>query len=150
MTRTFRAAILLLILFCLGAAPGQAREAEACRVVRLSDIGWTDITSTTALASRLLEGLGYQPVTQILSIPVTYASIKNKQVDVFLGDWEPSLKADRAPFLDEGSVEVVGANLEGAKYTLAVPSYVAAAGVTNFADLASHADKFGKKFYGIE
>ncbi|MEI9987261.1 MAG: choline ABC transporter permease subunit [Aliidongia sp.] len=150
MTRTFRAAILLLILFCLGAAPGQAREAEACRVVRLSDIGWTDITSTTALASRLLEGLGYQPVTQILSIPVTYASIKNKQVDVFLGDWEPSLKADRAPFLEEGSVEVVGANLEGAKYTLAVPSYVAQAGVSSFEDLNRYADKFGRKFYGIE
>ena len=150
MTRLFRSALLLCLLLCLGAGPVLAGDADACKRVRFSDIGWSDITSTTALASRIFEGLGYQPATQILSIPVTYASIKNKQVDVFLGDWEPSLKADRTPFLEEGSVEVLGANLEGAKYTLAVPSYVAQAGVTNFADLTRFADKFGKKFYGIE
>ncbi len=150
MTRIFRLASLLCMLLCLGAVPARAGDSNACKLVRFSDIGWSDITSTTALASRIFDGLGYAPSTQILSIPVTYASIKNKQVDVFLGDWEPSLKEDRAPFLEEGSVEVLGANLEGAKYTLAVPSYVAQAGVTNFADLTRFADKFGKKFYGIE
>jgi len=50
-----------------------------------------------------LEGLGYQVVTQILSIPVTYASIKNRQIDVYLGDWQPSMEVDRKPFLADGS-----------------------------------------------
>jgi glycine betaine/proline transport system substrate-binding protein len=47
-------------------------------------------------------------------------------------------------------VETIGANLEGAKYTLAVPDYVAEAGVKTFADIAKNADKFKKKIYGIE
>jgi len=123
-----------------GSAGGIA-ESASCRTVRFSDVGWTDITATTALASRLLQSLGYRTVTQILSIPVTYASIKNRQIDVYLGDWQPSMEEDRKPFLADGSVQVVRANLEGAKYTLAVPSYVAAAGVRSFADLRAHGRK---------
>ena len=42
------------------------------------------------------------------------------------------------------------ANLSGAKFTLAVPDYVAAAGVHSFADLERFADRFGGKVYGIE
>ena len=41
-------------------------------------------------------------------------------------------------------------NLEGAKFTWAVPSYVYEAGVSDFADLAAHAEKFDAKLYGIE
>ena len=41
-------------------------------------------------------------------------------------------------------------NLTDAKFTLAVPDYVAQAGVHTFADLAAHADQFGRKIYGIE
>jgi len=127
-----------------------AADSPNCRTVRFSDVGWTDITATTALASRLLQALGYRPVTQILSIPVTYASIKNRQIDVYLGDWQPSMQEDRKPFLADGSVEVVRANLKGAKYTLAVPSYVAAAGVKDFADLHAYAERFKHKVIGIE
>jgi glycine betaine/proline transport system substrate-binding protein len=134
------------------AAQPAARIAEplSCRTVRFSDVGWTDITATTALTSRLLEALGYRTITQILSIPVTYASIKNRQIDVYLGDWQPSMEEDRKPFLADGSVQVVRANLKGAKYTLAVPSYVAAAGVKSFADLKAHADRFKHRIIGIE
>jgi glycine betaine/proline transport system substrate-binding protein len=134
------------------AGPAQAATAEptSCHTVRFSDVGWTDITATTALASRLLQALGYKTTTQILSIPVTYASIKNRQIDVYLGDWQPSMEEDRKPFLADGSVQVVRANLTGAKYTLAVPAYVAAAGVKNFADLNAHADQFKRRIIGIE
>jgi glycine betaine/proline transport system substrate-binding protein len=134
------------------AAAPTARIAEpaSCRTVRFSDVGWTDITATTALTSHLLQALGYRTITQILSIPVTYASIKNRQIDVYLGDWQPSMEDDRRPFLADGSVQVVRANLKGAKYTLAVPSYVAAAGVKSFADLQAHAERFKRRIIGIE
>jgi glycine betaine/proline transport system substrate-binding protein len=127
-----------------------ADDATKCGTVRFSDVGWTDITSTTALTSAVLEGLGYKPTTQVLSVPVTYASIKNNDIDVFLGNWMPSMEADRKPFVEDGSVEVLGANLEGAKYTLAVPEYAAAAGLKDFADIIKFADKLDKKIYGIE
>jgi glycine betaine/proline transport system substrate-binding protein len=141
---------LLGLACCLGTARAGAVEPDSCRTVRFSDVGWTDITATTALTARLLEGLGYRTVTQILSIPVTYASIKNRQIDVYLGDWQPSMLEDRRPFLADGSVEVVRANLEGAKYTLAVPSYVAEAGVRSFADLRPFGDRFHRKIFAIE
>jgi glycine betaine/proline transport system substrate-binding protein len=125
-------------------------EPASCHSVRFADVGWTDITATTALSSRILEGLGYRVVTHILSIPVTYASIKNRQIDAYLGDWQPSMEVDRKPFLADGSVQVVRANLKGAKYTLAVPAYVAKAGVRDFNDLRYFSDRFDHKIFGIE
>jgi len=141
-------ACLGLSMICAGHAA--AAESESCKKVRFSDVGWTDITATTATASTILEALGYQPETQVLSIPVTYASMKNKDVDVYLGDWQPSMEADRKPYLDDKSIEVVATNLTGAKYTFAVPKYVADAGVKDFADLQKFPDRFEKKIYGIE
>jgi len=52
--------------------------------------GWTDVTSTTALFSVLLSDLGYKPEVTVLSVPVTFASMKNKDIDVFLGNWMPN------------------------------------------------------------
>lgn len=136
------------IVLLTGAA--KAAEPESCKTVRFADVGWTDITSTTAVASVVLEALGYTPQSQLLSIPVTYASMKNKDIDVYLGDWEPAMVVDRKPFLDDKSIEVVGTNLTGAKTTLAVNKEAADAGVKDFADLNKFADKFGHKIYGIE
>lgn len=137
-------------IIALSFTEAQAGEPETCRKVRFSDVGWTDITATTATASLVLEALGYQPETQMLSIPVTYSAMKSKDIDIYLGDWQPSMEADRKPYLDDGSIEVVGTNLTGAKYTFAVPDYVAAAGVRDFADLEKFADRFGRRIYGIE
>ena len=45
-----------------------AAEPDSCRTVRFSDVGWTDITSTTAVVTTLLEAMGYTPSSQLLSI----------------------------------------------------------------------------------
>jgi glycine betaine/proline transport system substrate-binding protein len=138
----------LAILLAGGAA--QAADPESCQTVRFSDVGWTDITATTAATSVVLEGLGYEPETEILSVPVTYASLENKDIDVFLGNWMPSMAGDAEPYLDKGTVESVGVNLEGAKYTLAVPSYLAEQGLKDFADIAKFRDQLEGQIYGIE
>ncbi|WP_417429742.1 choline ABC transporter substrate-binding protein [Kiloniella sp.] len=127
-----------------------AADPASCQSVTFSDVGWTDITATTAVTSVVLEGLGYKPETQILSVPVTYAGLKNGDVDVFLGNWMPTMEADIAPYRDEGSVETVRVNLEGAKYTLAVPTYLADKGLKDFADIAKFKDDLDGKIYGIE
>ncbi|MGF1682493.1 choline ABC transporter substrate-binding protein [Photobacterium minamisatsumaniensis] len=124
--------------------------AAQCDTVRFSDVGWTDITATTAITSEVLQGLGYETSTQLLSVPVTYSSLANNDIDVYLGNWMPTMEADIAKYQEDGSVETVRANLEGAKYTLAVPKYVYDAGVRNFADLAKHKDEFRGRIYGIE
>ncbi|MDK9758131.1 choline ABC transporter substrate-binding protein [Vibrio sp. D173a] len=124
--------------------------ANQCETVRFADVGWTDITATTAVTSELLKGLGYKTKTDLLSVPVTYSSMANGDIDVFLGNWMPTMEGDIAKYREAGTVETVRANLEGAKYTLAVPKYVYDAGVKSFADLAKNADKFKDRIYGIE
>lgn len=140
----------LVLGLALAAGTAQAADPASCQKVRFSDVGWTDITSTTALTSAVLKGLGYEPSAELLSVPVTYVSMKNKNIDVFLGNWMPSMAGDSKPYFDDKSVVSLRPNLEGAKYTLAVPDYVYQAGVKDFADLAKNADKFGDKIYGIE
>jgi glycine betaine/proline transport system substrate-binding protein len=140
--------VFAALLLAGGAA--QAADPESCQSVRFSDVGWTDITATTAATSVVLEALGYEPETEILSVPVTYASMKNKDIDVFLGNWMPTMEADVRPYLEDGSVENVRVNLEGAKYTLAVPSYLAEQGLKDFADIAEFREQLDGEIYGIE
>jgi glycine betaine/proline transport system substrate-binding protein len=142
-----RAAFACLIL---PAAVAQAADPASCKAVKFSDVGWTDITATTAITSRILEGLGYEPKIQVLSVPVTYTSMKNKDIDVFLGNWMPTMEADRKPYVEDKSVDVTGVNLEGAKYTLAVPKYLYDQGLKTFADIAKFQGKLAGKIYGIE
>ena len=134
----------------LRAAAAPDRDPASCRNVRFSDVGWTDVTATTALVAQLLRTIGYTPSITVLSVPVTFASMQNKDVDVFLGNWMPAQAADRGPFLADGSVVVVGANLEGAKYTLAVPAFTYAAGLRDFNDIKQFAPALNKEIYGIE
>ena len=127
-----------------------AAEPDSCRTVRFSDVGWTDITVTTAVTSKLLTSMGYRTKTNLISVPVTYKSLENKDIDVFLGNWMPTMEADIKAYRDNGSVETVRANLEGAKYTLAVSQAAYDAGLKSFADIAKFGKKLDNKIYGIE
>ena len=121
-----------------------------CDTVVFSDVGWTDITATTATTTVLLEALGYETETKVLSVPVTYASLAEGDVEVFLGNWMPTMQADIAPHLEAGTVESLRANLEGAKYTLATNAAGAALGIGSFEDIAGQADALEATIYGIE
>lgn len=136
----------------LAVLSGAAMADDAsCKNVRLGDVGWTDIAATSGLTSVVLEGLGYKPATTIASIPITFAGLKSKQLDVFLGYWNPSMTPVIEPFEKKGDVTVLKApNLTGAKYTLAVPDYVAAGGLKSFADIARYREKLNFVLYGLE
>jgi len=154
MPRRFRrrseAALAASAVVVLPLAAATAQVPQECRELVFSDVGWTDIAATTATTQLVLEGLGYDVETKTLSVPVTYRSLANGDVDVFLGNWMPTMKADIQPYREAGEVEVVRANLEGAKYTLAVPSYLAAEGLTSFQDIAAFETELDGEIYGIE
>ncbi len=124
--------------------------AEGCDTVIFSDVGWTDITATTAATTVVLEALGYDTETKVLSVPVTYAGLAGNDIDVFLGNWMPTMEADIAAYRDAGTVETVRTNLEGAKYTLATNEAGAALGITDFNAIAAQKDALEGKIYGIE
>lgn len=142
------AAAVGLLTLSATIAPSAARA--GCETVRFADVGWTDITATTATAAVVLEALGYDAEIKVLSVPVTYSALASGDLDVFLGNWMPSMEADIAPYREAGSVESVRANLEGAKYTLAVNEAAADLGIRDFADIAAHRDALDGKIYGIE
>ena len=141
---TFGAGLIAL------SAGANAGDADSCKAVRFADVGWTDIQVITGIAGNVFDALGYTSEVKTLSVPVTYASMKNKDIDVFLGNWMPSMTADVKPYFEDKSVEQLAPNLTGAGYGIVVPQYVADAGIKSIADLAANKDKFGGKFYGIE
>lgn len=121
-----------------------------CDKVTFSDVGWTDITATTAATTVVLDALGYETDIKVLSVPVTYTAMAEGDIDVFLGNWMPTMEGDIAKYREAGTVDTVRENLEGAKYTLAVNAQAKALGINSFADIAAHADALEGKIYGIE
>ena len=136
----------LSALALLAASPALAD----CDTVTFSDVGWTDITATTAATTVVLEALGYDTDIKVLSVPVTYTSLAKGDIDVFLGNWMPTMEADIAPYREAKTVDTVRANLYGAKYTLSVNKAAADMGIKDFADIAAHKDALDGKIYGIE
>jgi glycine betaine/proline transport system substrate-binding protein len=146
--RHFLTAVVAAAL-AAGSAAASADSAQ-CKTVRFSDVGWTDITSTTALTTTVLEALGYQTDVKVLSVPVTYTSLANNDIDVFLGNWMPTMEPIIKPYREAGTVETVHKNLTGAKYTLATNKYGAKIGIADYKDIAKHKDELDGKIYGIE
>lgn len=139
-----------LAVLCLLTTTAAHADAPACQAVKMADLGWTDIMLTNATAEVILTALGYQPTSTLLGLDVSYAALKEADMDVFQGNWRPVQDEQYKSYFDAGDVEVLGTNLTGAKFTLAVPKYVADAGVKTFADLAAHTDQFEGKIYAIE
>ncbi|MBE0412521.1 choline ABC transporter substrate-binding protein [Yoonia sp.] len=136
----------LSVLALVAATPALAD----CERITFADVGWTDITATTAATTVVLDALGYETDIKLLSVPVTYISLAEGDIDVFLGNWMPTMEADIAPYREAGTVDTVRANLEGAKYTLAVNRAAADMGIATFADIAANAGALDGKIYGIE
>lgn len=149
--KTFKTTAAIGLLACTLMQGSWAQEPASCEKVRFAEIGWADIAATTGVAMVLAEGLGYAPSKVMASVPIAFTGVKNKQIDAFLGYWSPSMDAVIEPFAKEGGVKVLETpNLEGAKYTLAVPSYTADAGLKSFEDIAKFKDQLGGKIYAIE
>ena len=146
--RSCFAALALVLTISSGAFA--AADPPQCRTVRIGDGGWTDNIAQNGLATVVLKALGYEPTTTLLGYAVVLESLKNKQIDVFLDNWSPSVDAMVEPYLKEKAFEKLNTNLTGAKYTLAVPGYVWEAGLRDFKDIVQHRDKLGGKIYGIE
>ena len=133
------AALVLVAALAAGSLPARAEEPEACATPRFSDVGWTDISATTAVAGLILKNLGYTPKVDILSVAVTYEALPRGDVDIFLGNWMPLQVPTQKPLVDAGKIEVPRVNLEGAIIGFAVPKAAFDAGLKTYADIA----KFG-------
>ncbi|WP_275545530.1 MULTISPECIES: glycine betaine ABC transporter substrate-binding protein [unclassified Pseudomonas] len=140
-----------LIAFGLFYGSGlQAAEAERCELITLADVGWTDITMTTAVARLVLTDLGYRTQVKRLSLPETYQALADGNVDVFLGSWMPAQGQLAESHLQSGRIEKLQTNLPSVRYTLAVLQPAHEAGLKDFADIHRFKDELRGQIYGIE
>ena len=146
--RQLALAALAAVTLPLAAAAGP--PGFDCGTVRFGQPDWTGVSIKAATASWLLEQLGYETELEWASLPTVYRGMSNGTLDVMLGQWLPAGREAFRPYGIEGSLEILSSNLEGARYTIAVPGYVYAAGVTSLADLDAHRHRFGGRIHGIE
>lgn len=148
MSSDFRRIVFVLFLtvtlFC-----STATTYAADKVV-IASVSWTGVTIKTEVAASVLKSLGYETEKKILSVPITYTALANGDADVFLGNWMPSMANIANKFFKSGKVVKYVANMPGAKYTLATPTFCAEAGLKDFKDIAKFGDKLDWKIYGIE
>ncbi|MEQ5803525.1 ABC transporter substrate-binding protein [Halomonas sp. H10-9-1] len=150
-----RRPLTLALAGALLAAPltwSSAALAEEPAQVRFSVPAWPGVTVKTALASRLLETLGYEVRQQELGSTITYEALTQGELDAFLAAWLPAQQGMYETTLDKGLIVDLGNNVDGARLGFAVPTYVYEAGVTSAEDLADEevAEKLGRTVYSIE
>ncbi|BAV75520.1 choline ABC transporter periplasmic protein [Pseudomonas chlororaphis subsp. aurantiaca] len=151
MKTLFKPCLPLLCGALLLSANAWASEPASCKTVRMGVVNWTDVIATSGMADVLLTGLGYDSKQTSAVQQIIFAGIRDKRLDIFLGYWKPAMDKNIAPFLEAGQVKVLDKpSLADAQATLAVPDYVAAAGLKTFADIARFKEQLGGKIYGIE
>ncbi len=147
-------ALVLLALFtCLfGAFPSSARaqESNGCDSVRIGTVGWLDAGSGVALASAVLRGLNYQSSWQQLSPSMIFASLKNRNLDVFMEIMIPTMGKELKPYIKDNSIELIRKNLSGTKYTLAANSTAKSLEITRFDHIKDHGEALNYTIHGVE
>ncbi|QCY09421.1 choline ABC transporter substrate-binding protein [Pseudomonas sp. MPC6] len=150
MNKTNRIALVALAM-TLGATSSWAQEAPSCQTLRMADVGWVDNGAINGLSMAVAEGLGYQTKVSTLSLPIILASVQDKKIDFFLDYWSPASDPMFQPAVANNSVTLADKpNLVGARFTLAVPSYLAADGLKDMSDIARYKNQLKGKIYGIE
>ncbi|WP_207936676.1 choline ABC transporter substrate-binding protein [Pseudomonas sp. 51_B] len=126
-----------------------AQEPSSCQVIRTANVGWLDGISTNALTQVVAQGLGYEFDDKMLSLPIVLKSLSEGKLDTFINYWSPSQDPLINPLRDSLAV-LQAPNLTGAKYTLAVPKFLADEGLRDFKDIEKFKDQLGGRIYGIQ
>ncbi|WP_437879955.1 choline ABC transporter substrate-binding protein [Pseudomonas sp. LRF_L74] len=140
----------LFIVVLVSSSGLYAADPEQCSQIRLPDVGWTDITMTTAVARLMFNEIGYGTQVKRMSLPDTYQALGRGDMDVFLGNWMPAQSGLIEPYLQDGRIESLQVNLAPVRYTLAVLDSAYQAGLRDFADIHRYKDQLRGQIYGIE
>lgn len=118
--------------------------------IKLSYVAWdSEIASTNVVKVVLQDKLGYNVDMLQVDIGPMWTGISNGSVDAMVAAWLPRT-AKSYYDANKGKFDELGANLEGTKLGLVVPSYLE--NVNSIEDLKKPEvrDQFGGKIIGIE
>jgi len=141
---------LLIVLLGFGLFAAVPQAAAQNDTINFGYVQWPGVTVKTHVAAKVAEYLGYETKMTAAPETVIFKSLENKDLDVFLGNWLPTMEKTFSEYQKRGVVNNVRVNLEDVVYRTAVPAYVYEAGVKSLSDLQENADKFGSKIYGLE
>ncbi|MFG6666883.1 ABC transporter substrate-binding protein [Halomonas sp. HNIBRBA4712] len=131
----------------LAAAPAALAALDE---VRFGVPPWPGVTVKTEVAAQLMEAMGYETRQRELAVSVILEGLTRGDIDVYLGGWYPVQTDMVEPLIENGEVEKLVSNIQGANSGLVVPRYVYDAGVTSVADLDRYKKRFGGEIQGIE
>jgi glycine betaine/proline transport system substrate-binding protein len=97
-----------------------------------------------------LTGLGYKPNITVLSVAVSFKSLENGDIDVFLGNRMPLREPSQAPLVKAGKIDVAANNRSDARIGFATSKAAYDAGLKTYADIARFKDQLDGRLYGIE
>ncbi|RAK05252.1 glycine betaine/proline transport system substrate-binding protein [Halanaerobium saccharolyticum] len=141
---------LLIVLLGFGIFAAVPQVAAQNNTINFGYVQWPGVTVKTHVAAKIAEYLGYETEMTAASQAIIFKSLETEDLDVFLGNWLPTMQMHFNEYQEKGVVHNVRVNLEDVVYQTAVPEYVYEAGVQSLADLNEHAEKFDNKIYGIE
>lgn len=91
--------------------------------IKLTYVAWDSEIASTNVVAEVLRQLGYKPTIQAMEIQPMWASVATNAADGMVAAWLPNTSG--VYYKDyKSKVEDLGANLEGAKVGLAVPTYM--------------------------
>lgn len=146
--RTVAGVLLATAIVTLGSTG--AAVAAGSGNVRFAVPPWPGEIVKAAVASQLLDAIGYKAEVLNLEVAVAMKGIASGDADVDMAVWHPANDPVVEPLLKSGKVDQVVVNIPDAKYGMGVPAYVWNAGVHSIGDLHKHAARFRNKIYGIE
>lgn len=145
-----RITIFWMALYMAMIAKASAAGSAQCDTVTFADTGWNEVTVATALAATVLKGLDYEVEIKPLTPAATYPALASDKVDVFLGNWNPTLQVYEKLYRDESAIDIIRTNLTGARYSLATNPAGATLGIADISDIAKHKTALKNKIYGAE
>ncbi len=143
--------ILLVLIFSFSLVSVGANSVQAADdTIDFGYVQWPGVTVKTEVAKKVIDYLGYETSMTSGSQAIVFKGMDTGDLDVFLGNWMPTMKMHFDKYDEKGTIKNVRVNLLDVVYKTAVPTYVWEAGVKSFKDLNEHADKFNSTVYGIE
>ena len=120
----------------LGACSGD-ESSESLGDINLAYVEWDTEVASTHVVGHVLEEMGYDVTLTPLDNAIMWEAVSKSEADAMVAGWLP---ATHAAQLDKygADLEDLGANLDGAKIGLVVPSYM---DVNSIEDLSDEAKK---------
>lgn len=141
------ASLLLLAAVIVGCGNNQTSEKGENKNITLGYVAWDSEIASTHVVKEILENkLGYKVDLKLVDAAPMWQGIASGDFDAIVSAWLPvTHEAYYVKVKDQ--VENLGANLEGAKIGLVVPTYV---NIDSIADLNTIKDQLDGRIVGIE